>query len=66
MTRQRQHMLQSLVQRARAVGDDLRIDVPAFSAGGDSDEAAYMFFFKEFLGKLEGVAELKPTESWKK
>ena len=57
MTRERQHMLQSLVQRARAVGDDLRIEVPAFAAGGDGDEAAYTLFFEEFLGKLEGVAK---------
>ena len=27
------------------------------SAGGDGDEAAYTFFFEEFLGKLEGVAK---------
>ena len=50
-------MLQGLVQRARAVGDGLRIEVPAFAAGGDGDEAAYTFFFEEFLGKLEGVAK---------
>ena len=56
MSRQRQQMLESLVRRARAVGDDLKIEVPAFAAGGDSDEAAYTFFFEEFLGKLEGVA----------
>ena len=37
--------------------DDLKIEVPAFAAGGDSDEAAYTFFFEEFLGKLEGVAK---------
>ena len=57
MSRQRQQMLQGLVQRARAVGDDLRIEVPAFAAGGDGDEAAYTFFFEEFLGKLEGFAK---------
>ena len=50
-------MLESLVRRARAVGDDLRIEVPAFAAGGDSDEAAYTLFFEELLGKLEGVAK---------
>ena len=57
MTRQRQHMLQGLVQRARAVGDDLRIEVPDFAAGGSDDEAAYTFFFEEFLGKLEEIAK---------
>ena len=31
--------------------------MPAFAAGGDGDEAAYTFFFQEFLGKLEGVAK---------
>ena len=50
-------MLQSLVQRARAVGDDLRIEVPAFAVAGSNDEAAYTFFFEEFLGKLEGIAK---------
>ena len=50
-------MLQGLVRRARAIGDDLRIEVPAFAAGGDGDEAAYTLFFEEFLGKLEGVAK---------
>ena len=57
MTRQRQHMLQGLVRRARTIGDDLRIEVPDFAAGGDGDEAAYTFFFEEFLGKLEGIAK---------
>ena len=57
MSRQRQQMLEGLVRRARAVGDDLGIEVPAFAAGGDGDEAAYTFFFEEFLGKLEGVAK---------
>ena len=57
MSRQRQQMLQGLVQRVHAVGDDLRIEVPAFAARGDGDEATYMFFFEEFLGKLEGVAK---------
>ena len=56
MTRQRQGILQSLVNRARAVGDDLRIEVPPFSVGTD-DEAAYSFFFEQFHGKLEGVAK---------
>ena len=31
MTRQRQLMLEGLVHRARAVGDDLRIEVPNFA-----------------------------------
>ena len=57
MSRQRQHMLQSLVQRARAVGNNLRIEVPSFAAAGSDDEAAYTFFFEEFLGKLVGVAK---------
>ena len=50
-------MLQSLVQRTRAVGDDQRIEVPDFATGGSDDEAAYTFFFEEFLGKLEGTAK---------
>ena len=57
MTRQRQLMLQGLVQRAHAVGDDLRIEVPDFAAGGSDDEAAHTFFFEQFLGKLEGTAK---------
>ena len=57
MTRQRQLMLHGLVQRVRAVGDDLRIKVPDFSAAGSDDEAAYMFFFEQFLGKLEETAK---------
>ena len=57
MSRQRQQMLEGLVRRARAVGDDLRIEVPAFVLGGGSDEEAYTFFFEEFLGELEGVAK---------
>ena len=57
MTRQRQLMLQGLVQRARAVGDNLRIEVPNFAAGGSNDEAAYTLFFEEFLGKLEETAK---------
>ena len=44
-------------ERARAVGDDLRIEVPNFVAGGGDDEAAYTFFFEQFLGKLEGTAK---------
>ena len=43
--------------RSRVVGDDLRIEVPNFAAGGDGDEATYTFFCEEFLGKLEGVAQ---------
>ena len=45
------------MQRARAVGDDLRIEVPNFAAGGSNDEAAYTFFFEQFLGKLEETAK---------
>ena len=50
-------MLEGLVQRARAVAKELLLEVPNFSVGGDRDEAAYTFFFEEFLGKLEGVAK---------
>ena len=57
MSRQRQFMLQSLVQRARAIGDNLRIEVPNFAAGGSDDEAAYTFFFEQFLGGVEEVAK---------
>ena len=57
MTRQRQLMLQGLVQRARAVGDDLRIEVPNFAAGGSVNEAAYTLFFEQFLAKLEETAK---------
>ena len=57
MTRQRQLMLQGLVQRVRTVGDDLRIEVPNFVAGGGDDEAAYTFFFEKFLGKLKETAK---------
>ena len=56
MTCQRQLILQSLVARAHAIGDDLRIEVPPFSAGSD-DEAAYTFFFEQFLGQLEETAK---------
>ena len=57
MTRQCRLMLQGLVQRARAVGDDLRIEVPNFTAGGSGDEAAYTLFFEQFLGKIEETAK---------
>ena len=56
MSRQRQLMLKSLVKRAYSVGDKLRIEVPKFAAGGDDDEAAYTFFFEQFLGGVEEVA----------
>ena len=55
MSRQRQLMLQSLVQRVHAVRDNLRIEV--FAAGGSDDEAAYTFFFEQFLGGLEETAK---------
>ena len=57
MMRQCQLMLQDLVQRVRSVGDDLRIEVPNFVAGGGDEEAAYTFFFEQFLGKLEETAK---------
>ena len=57
MTHQCQLMLQGLVQHAHVVGDDLRIEVPNFAAGGSDDEAAYTLFFEQFLGKLEETAK---------
>ena len=57
MSRQRQQMLQGLVQRVHTIADDLRIEVPDFVAGGGDEEAAYTFFFEQFLGKLEGTAK---------
>ena len=35
----------------------MRIEVPAFVAGGSNDEAAYTFFFEQFLGELEETAK---------
>ena len=57
MSRQRQQMLEGLVQRARTVTGDLLLEVPNFAAGGNGDEDAYTLFFEEFLGKLKGVAK---------
>ena len=41
----------------RAVGDDLRIEVRDFAAGGSDNEAAYTFFFEQFLVKLKETAK---------
>ena len=57
MSRQRQRMLQDLVLRARAVGDHLGTEVPSLAAGGSDDEAAYSFFFEQFLAELEEDAK---------
>ena len=47
MSRQRQQMLEGLVQRARTVAGDLLLEVPNFAAGGAGVEAAYTLFFRQ-------------------